>query len=75
MLSVIAKDGRLTRKMVSLTQMEDGKAEMVFLNPGDQVFVAGKGFHYRKVFGHARQRKCSPRFVWSALGCQLFNGR
>lgn len=39
-----AKDGRLTRKQVSLKQMEAGKAEMVFLNPGDQVFVEGKGF-------------------------------
>jgi protein involved in polysaccharide export with SLBB domain len=38
------KDQRLTRKMVSLSQMESGKADMVFLNPGDQVFVAGKGF-------------------------------
>lgn len=38
------KDQRLTRKMVSLTDMESGKAEMVYLNPGDQVFVAGKGF-------------------------------
>ena len=38
------KDQRLTRKEVSLSQMESGKAEMVYLNPGDQVFVPGKGF-------------------------------
>lgn len=38
------KDKRLVRKEVSLSQMESGKAEMVFLNPGDQVFVPGKGF-------------------------------
>ncbi len=38
------KDGKLTRTQVSLKQMEAGKAEMVFLNPGDQVFVEGKGF-------------------------------
>ena len=38
------KNQRLTRKMVSLSQMESGKAEMVYLSPGDQVFVAGKGF-------------------------------
>ena len=44
------KDGRLSRKMVSLGQMEKGQAEMVFLNPGDQVFVAGKGFSIDKVF-------------------------
>ncbi len=38
------KGGMLERKQVSLAKMESGKAEMVFLNPGDQVFVAGKGF-------------------------------
>ena len=38
------KDQRLTRKMVSLKEMESGKAEMVYLSPGDQVFVSGKGF-------------------------------
>jgi polysaccharide biosynthesis/export protein len=42
------KDQRLTRKLVSLTQMESGKADMVYLNPGDQVFVAGKGFTIEK---------------------------
>ena len=36
------KDGFLSRKQVSLTQMEAGKAEMVYLSPGDQVFVSGK---------------------------------
>ncbi len=45
-----AKDGRLERKQVSLSQMESGKADMVFLNPGDQVFVAGKGFTIEKFF-------------------------
>ena len=39
-----AKDGKLSRQQVSLKQMEAGKAEMVFLSPGDQVFVEGKGF-------------------------------
>lgn len=42
------KDGYLSRKQVSLTQMEAGKAEMVFLSPGDQVFVSGKGFTLAK---------------------------
>ena len=45
-----ARDGRLARKQVSLAQMESGKAEMVFLSPGDQVFVAGKGFTIEKFF-------------------------
>ncbi len=45
-----AKDGRLERKQVSLAKMESGKAEMVYLSPGDQVFVAGKGFTIEKFF-------------------------
>jgi len=44
------KDGRLSRQQVSLAKMEVGKADMVFLNPGDQVFVAGKGFTIEKFF-------------------------
>ena len=44
------KEGRLSRKMVSLAKMETGKADMVYLNPGDQVFVAGKRFSIDKVF-------------------------
>lgn len=44
------QDGRLARKEVSLSQMENGKADMVFLSPGDQVFVSGKGFTIEKFF-------------------------
>lgn len=44
------KDGRLSKKVVSLKDMENGKVAMVYLNPGDQVFVAGKGFSIDKVF-------------------------
>lgn len=44
------KDGRLTRRVVNLTDMEAGKADMVYLSPGDQVFVAGKGFSIAKAF-------------------------
>lgn len=44
------KDGRLTRRTVSLADMEAGKSEMVYLSPGDQVFVAGKGFSIEKAF-------------------------
>ena len=44
------KDGRLAKKMVSLSMMESGKADMVYLNPGDQVFVSGKGFTIDKFF-------------------------
>ncbi len=43
------KDGRLSKKLVSLNQMESGKTDMIFLNPGDQVFVSGKGFTVEKV--------------------------
>jgi polysaccharide biosynthesis/export protein len=44
------KDGRLAKKLVSLNMMESGKADMVYLNPGDQVFVSGKGFTIDKFF-------------------------
>lgn len=44
------KDGRLSRRVVSLKEMEEGKAEMIYLAPGDQVFVSGKGFSIAKVF-------------------------
>lgn len=44
------KEGKLTQKIVSLSAMEKGTAEMVYLNPGDQVFVTGKGFTIDKVF-------------------------
>ncbi|MBV9241334.1 MAG: hypothetical protein JO314_04925, partial [Acidobacteria bacterium] len=43
-------DGRLSRKVVNLADMEAGKADMVYLQPGDQVFVTGKGFTLSKVF-------------------------
>ena len=42
--------GKLSRRVVSLADMESGKAEMIYLNPGDQVFVPGKGFSFEKVF-------------------------
>lgn len=45
-------DGRLSKRIVSLADMEAGKTEMVFLNPGDQVFVTGKGFSIEKVFDY-----------------------
>jgi polysaccharide export outer membrane protein len=46
------KDGRLSRKVVNLADMEAGKADMVYLEPGDQVFVTGKGFTLDKVFDY-----------------------
>ena len=45
-----AKGGKLSRRVVSLADMEAGKAEMVYLTPGDQVSVMGKGFTLAKVF-------------------------
>jgi polysaccharide export outer membrane protein len=44
------KDGRLTRRIVNLAEIEAGKADMVYLEPGDQIFVTGKGFSIAKVF-------------------------
>lgn len=42
--------GRVSSKLINLAEIERGKADMVFLNPGDQVFVSGKGFTIGKVF-------------------------
>lgn len=42
--------GNLSRKDVNLAEIEKGNAPMVFLNPGDQVFVGGKGFTIDKIF-------------------------
>ena len=42
-------EGRVTSKMLDLTALEQGKVDMIFLNPGDQVFVSGKGFTLSKV--------------------------
>lgn len=41
--------GRLSRQDVNLTEMETGKTPMIYLNPGDQVFVSGKGFTMDKL--------------------------
>lgn len=42
--------GKLTRQLVDLAAIESGKAPMVYLNPGDQVFVPGKGFTIDTIF-------------------------
>lgn len=42
--------GKITSKLVNLTEIERGRGEMVFINPGDQIFVSGKGFTIDKVF-------------------------
>jgi protein involved in polysaccharide export with SLBB domain len=36
--------GRITPKTVNLQEMERGRGEMIYLNPGDQVFVPDRGF-------------------------------
>ena len=36
--------GKINSKTVDLTMVERGKSEMIYLNPGDQVFVPDKGF-------------------------------
>jgi polysaccharide export outer membrane protein len=43
--------GKLTKQLVNLAEIESGKAPMLYLNPGDQVFVPGKGFTIDTVFG------------------------
>lgn len=44
-----AADGRLSPRTIDLSLMEKGKGEMIFLSPGDQVFVPGKGLTLDKV--------------------------
>ena len=44
--------GKLTRQDVNLTEIETGKVPMIYLNPGDQVFVSGKGFTVDKFFDY-----------------------
>ena len=36
--------GRITPRTINLQDIERGKGEMVYLNPGDQVFVPDRGF-------------------------------
>lgn len=50
-VAIISYDaqGRLTRKDINLGELESGKIPMIFLNPGDQVFVGGKGFTFTKL--------------------------
>ncbi len=40
---------RITSKTINLIDLKQGKIDMVFLNPGDQVFVSGKGFTLSKL--------------------------
>ena len=42
--------GTLTRQDIDLGAIENGKAPVVYLAPGDQVFVPGKGFTVDTVF-------------------------
>lgn len=44
--------GKLSSKLVNLADMEKGKAEMVFLSPGDQVYVPSKGFTVETFFDY-----------------------
>jgi polysaccharide export outer membrane protein len=50
-IAIISYDaqGRLARRDVNLSELESGKIPMIFLNPGDQVFVGGKGFTFTKL--------------------------
>ncbi len=42
--------GSLTRQDVDLAAIENGKAPVIYLAPGDQVFVPGKGFTVDTIF-------------------------
>jgi len=43
------KEGRLAKRQVDFQAIEQGRADMVYLSPGDQVFVGGKGFTFKKL--------------------------
>ncbi|MCY7348743.1 MAG: polysaccharide export protein [Pyrinomonadaceae bacterium] len=45
-----SEKGTLSRQNVNLAEIESGKIPMIYLNPGDQVFVPGKGFTVDTVF-------------------------
>lgn len=36
--------GRISQRAINLQEIESGKAQMIYLNPGDQVFVPDRGF-------------------------------
>jgi len=61
------KDGKLSRRVIDMKQVEAGKAEMVFLNPGDQVFVPGKGFSIEKVFDYLGRASAARMLFGSPL--------
>lgn len=42
--------GQITSKIANILELQKGRGEMIFLKPGDQVFVSGKGFSLEKVF-------------------------
>ncbi len=44
--------GKLSRQDINLAEIETGKVPMIFLNPGDQVLVSGKGFTIDKAFDY-----------------------
>lgn len=56
------KDGRLSKRIVSVADMEAGKTDMIYLSPGDQVFVSGKGFSIDKIF-EIMARASSLRYI------------
>lgn len=62
-----SKDGKLTRRVIDMRQVEAGKAEMVYLNPGDQVFVPGKGFSIEKVFDYLGRASAARMLFGSPL--------
>ena len=41
------QDGRLAPQTINLVDIERGRADMIYLNPGDQVFVPDQGFKLR----------------------------
>lgn len=63
----VSKDGKLERKILNLEDMENGRTALVYLQPGDQVFVPSKGFSIQKVF-EILARAESLRYMIPGIG-------
>ncbi len=54
-LSRMNANGYYERQEINLEAIEKGKAPVIYLKPGDQVFVPGKRFTFEKVMGIIQQ--------------------
>lgn len=61
-------EGKLIRQEVNLDDIERGKAKMIYLNPGDQVYVPSKGFQFNvETIFKTMERFSFVRFLLGSL--------